>query len=320
LLIGKPTLEHLKGTLAFVTAARQGSFTLAARTLDLSPQAVAASIGRLEIALGARLFNRTTRSIALTEEGQAFLSRAQIGLAALEEAALAVRDKHGSPEGKLRVTCGAAFGRRYLLDLLPGFHKQYPKVRIDLSMDDRKVDLVQDGFDIAIRGGAIADSSLITRKICALHSVMVASPAYLNKHGIPSAPQDLQSHQIIWLRFASGLNSRWDLKMKSKQISFETESPHLTLSDTESIAQAAVLGLGIARVSLHFAWHHLVAGRLRVVLNSFNDPGTREMVIHYPHREHVAPRSKAFVDYMLKQLQKNTSLMAGPKDLAPFFA
>ncbi len=320
MLIESLYLEHLKGTVAFVTAARHGSFTQAARALDISPQAVAASIGRLEAALGARLFNRTTRSIALTEEGQAFFANAQIGLAALEQSAQSISDKNGEPSGNLRVTCGAAFGRQYLLELLPGFNQRFPRVRVDLSMDDRKVDLVKDGFDIAIRGGAIADSSLITRKICALHSVIVASPAYLKKYGIPKSPQDLQHHQIIWLRFASGLNSRWDLKVKSKKITFETDSPYLTLSDTESIAQAAVLGLGIARVSLHFAWHHLVARRLQVVLHPFNDPGTREMVFHYPHREHVAPRSKAFVNYMLSELQKNQSLIAGPKDVGPFCA
>ncbi len=313
-------MEHLRGTLAFVTAARTGSFTLAARALDLSPQAIAASIARLETALDVRLFNRTTRSIALTEEGQAYFSRVQIGLAALEDAAKSVRDKKDAPEGIIRVTCGAAFGRRYMLPLLPGFQKQYPKVRVELSMDDRKVDLIRDGFDIAIRGGDIADSSLITRKICALHTVMVASPTYLKKHGIPQTPQDLQNHQIIWLRFASGKSAVWDLKQKSKQISFETTTPFLTLSDTEAVADAAVLGLGISRVSLHFAWHHLLAGRLQLVLNTYNDPGTREMVIHYPHREHLAPRSKAFVEYTLLTLQKNASLQASLKKLEPFCA
>lgn len=313
-------MEHLRGTLAFVAAAKQGSFTQAARTLDLSPQAVAASIARLESALEVRLFNRTTRSIALTEEGAAFLSRAEIGLAALEDAAQSVRDKEKSPAGLVRVTCGSAFGRRYLMPMLAGFYKRYPQIRLDLSFDDRKVDLVRDGYDVAIRGGAIADSSLITRRICALSGVMVASPAYLKKRGIPKTPDELAAHHIIMLRFASGLSVPWTLKLKGKLTTFDAAAPSLTLSDTEAVGDAAVAGLGISRVSLHFAWPHLQAGRLKVVLNSYNDPGTREMVIHYPHREHVAPRIRSFVEFALETLQNDPTLQSSTKSLTPFCA
>jgi DNA-binding transcriptional LysR family regulator len=313
-------MEHLRGTLAFVTAAKRGSFTQAARTLDLSPQAVAASIARLETALDVRLFNRTTRSIALTEEGSAFLARAEIGLAALEDAAQSVRDKDSAPTGLVRVTCGAAFGRRYLLPMLPSFYKKYPQVRLDLSLDDRKVDLVRDGYDVAIRGGAIADSSLITRRICMLSGVMVASPSYLKKHGTPHTPDDLHQHRIIALRFASGLAVPWTLKAKGKLTTFDALSPVLTLSDTEAVGDAAVAGLGISRVSLHFAWPHLQAGRLKAVLNAYNDPGTREMVIHYPHREHVAPRIKAFIEHALEMLQNDPTLQASPQSLTNYCA
>ncbi len=313
-------MEHLRGTLAFVTAAKQGSFTQAARMLDLSPQAVAASIARLETALDVRLFNRTTRSIALTEEGSAFLARAEVGLAALEDAAQSVRDKESAPSGLVRVTCGSAFGRRYLLPMLPSFYKKYPQVRLDLSLDDRKVDLVRDGYDVAIRGGAIADSSLITRRICMLSGVMVASPNYLKKFGTPSTPDDLHQHRIIALRFASGLAVPWTLKAKGKLTTFDPASPVLTLSDTEAVGDAAVAGLGISRVSLHFAWPHLQAGRLKAVLNAYNDPGTREMVIHYPHREHVAPRIKAFIDHTLELLQNDPTLQATPQSLTNYCA
>ncbi len=311
-------MEYLRGTLAFVTAAKQGSFTQAARTLDLSPQAVAASIARLETALDVRLFNRTTRSIALTEEGSAFLARAEIGLAALEDAAQSVRDKEKAPAGLVRVTCGAAFGRRYMMPMLAGFYKKYPQIRLDLSFDDRKVDLVRDGYDVAIRGGVIADSSLITRRIYALSGVMVASPAYLKKRGVPKTPDDLQHHNIIMLRFASGVPAPWSLRVKGKLTTFETPSPSFTISDTEAVGDAAVAGLGISRVSLHFAWPHLQAGRLKIVLNSYNDPGTREMVIHYPHREHVAPRIKAFVGYALETLQNDPTLLASVQPLSSF--
>jgi DNA-binding transcriptional LysR family regulator len=313
-------MEHLRGTLAFITAARKGSFSAAARELDLSPQAVATSIARLETALGARLFNRTTRSIALTDEGQSYLARAQVALAALDEAARSVRDHERAPQGVVRVTSGAAFGRRYVLPLLPGFMKHYPGVCIELSMEDRKVDLVREGFDVALRGGTIKDSSLITRRISKLAMVCVASPAYLRKHGAPISPNDLHAHRIIALRFSSGASAPWEFRIKGAVTTFETAAPALVLSDSESVGDAAVLGVGIARVSLHFAWPHLQAGRLKLVLLPFNDPGQREMVLHYPHREFVAPRVRAFVEYMLQAFSKDPSLQADATALKAFAA
>lgn len=313
-------MDHIRGAIAFVAAARDGSFTRAARSLDLSPQAVAASIARLEEGLGVRLFNRTTRSIALTEEGNVFLQRAQAGLATLDDAVQALRDRTGAPSGLVRVTTGAAFARRYLLRLLPEFSKRYPNVRLDLSFDDRKVDIVREGYDVAIRGGAIADSSLITRRVCALHTICVASPAYLRKHGVPKQPDDLAKHRIIALRFASGATSTWDFQVKGKAVQFEPAQPVLTLSDTEAVGDAAAAGIGVARVAAHFAWHYLVSGKLKSVLGHCNDLGRREMVIHYPHREFVAPRIRAFVDFALDTLQHEVSLHVTPKDLQQYEA
>jgi DNA-binding transcriptional LysR family regulator len=313
-------MEHLRGMIAFVAAAREGSFTRAARTLDLSPQAVAGSIARLEESLDVRLFNRTTRSIALTDEGEVFLAQAARGLDALRDAAQSARDKNSAPSGLVRVTCGAAFGRRYLMPLLPAFAKRYPDVRLDLSFDDRKVDLVRDGYDIAIRGGAIADSSLVARRIGALAGVLVASPSYLAKHGVPKTIEDLESHRIVSLRFASGLTALWEFRAKGKAVSFEPKNAAITLSDTEGVGEAAVLGLGIARVSLHFAWAHLQAGRLKLVLAQFSDPGHRELAIHYPHREQTPQRIKAFVDFLIESLKKESSMIASFNEAKRFSA
>jgi len=311
-------MDHVRGILAFVTAANEGSFTQAARQLDLSPQAVAASIARLEQSLGARLFNRTTRSIALTEEGQRFLARAQTGVAALNDAVQSLRDRSDAPSGLVRVTTGAAFARRYLLRIVPAFSRAYPDVRLDLSFEDRRVDIVREGFDVAIRGGAVADSSLITRRVCALHTICVASPDYLRRHGVPALPEDLAQHRIIALRFASGSSATWDFRLRGKQVQFEPQQPVLTLSDTEAVGDAAAAGLGIARVAMHFAWHYLVAGKLKVVLGHCHDAGNREMVIHYPHREFIAPRIRAFVDFTLAALKDEPSLHATTKSLAQY--
>lgn len=313
-------MNHVKGVLAFVAAANELSFTAAARTLDVSPQAVAGSIARLETALGVRLFNRTTRSLSLTDEGQAFFARVAPPLAEFQDAIASTRDTGAAPGGVLRVTTGAAFGRHYLMPLIPRFHKQYPGVRLDVSMNDNKVDLIRDGFDVAIRGGTIADSSLITRRVCALVMVYVASPAYLKKFGTPKAPEDLANHQIISLRFLSGAISSWDFRVRGKAVNFEPKQSALTLSDTGLVGDAAIAGMGITRMALHFAWPHLQAGRLKLVLLPFNDPGNREMVIHYPHRKHVAPRVKAFVEFMLDALKDEPSLHAALKSAAPYIA
>ena len=313
-------MEHLRATIAFIAAAKHGSFTRAARALDVSPQAIAASVARLETVLQVRLFNRSTRAIALTEEGAQFFQRVEHGLSILEGAAQSIRDSEQQPTGLVRVSTGAAFGRRYLLSILPEFRQRFPKVQLEIVFDDRKVDLVRDGFDVAIRGGMITDSSLITRTICGLSGVMVASPDYLRRYGVPKNPEQLNMHRIIQLRFSSGITAPWNLRVKDKLTSFECEAPALVLSDTESVADAAALGMGIARASLHFAWAHLQAGRLLIVLNSVNDPGTREMVLHYPHRAHLAPRVKAFIDYALERLRAIPALQATPKSVLQFCA
>jgi DNA-binding transcriptional LysR family regulator len=265
-------MNEIKGALAFLTAANELSFTKAARQLDVSPQALAASIGRMEAALDVRLFNRTTRTIALTEEGHTLLARIAPSINAFQEALSSARDRSNNPAGTLRISTASAFGRRYLLPLLPGFCKRYPAVKLDVSFDDQKVDLVRDGFDIAIRGGNIADSSLIARRICALHVVCVASPKYLKQAGIPKSPDDLAEHDLIGLKFSSGAYSPWDFLVRGTPQQFVPKDWSLILSDTESIGEAAVAGLGITRVSLHFAWPHLLAGRLKAILLPSNRP------------------------------------------------
>lgn len=270
--------------------------------------------------MGVRLFNRTTRSISLTDEGQAFLSRVAPPLAEFNDAIASARDASASPNGVLRVTTAAAFGRRYLLPQIPVFHQRFPGVRLDISMTDQKVDLVRDGFDVAIRGGKLADSSLITRRVCALTMVYVASPAYLEKWSKPKAPAELAEHEIIALKFTSGASVAWEFRVRGKSVLFEPKQPTLTLSDTDLVGDAAVAGMGIARMALHFAWHHLQVGKLKLVLMPFNDPSAREMVIHYPHREHVAPRVKVFVEFMLEALAREPSLQATLKDAAIYTA
>lgn len=313
-------MNDIKGALAFLAAANELSFTKASRQLDVSPQALAAAVARMEDRLGVRLFNRTTRSIALTDEGRALAARLAPSLAAFQEAMQSVRDTNAAPSGVLRVSCASAFGRRYMLPLIPEFHARYPQIELDLSFDDHKIDLVRDGYDAVIRGGNIADSSLIARKICALDAICVASPSYLKRKGIPKSVDDLARHDLIALRFASGQIGAWDFRIRGKSVSFTPEKRVVTLSDTQSIGDVAVSGVGIARVSLHFAWHHLKAGRLKPVLLPINDAGKREVVMHYPHRTHIATRVIAFADFVVARLKDEESLKMTAKDCVQFQA
>jgi DNA-binding transcriptional LysR family regulator len=311
-------MNDIKGALAFLAAANELSFTKAARQLDVSPQALAASVARMEEKLNVRLFNRTTRSIALTDEGRALAARLAPSLNAFQEAMQSARDTSAAPSGVLRVSTASAFGRRYILPLLPKFRVRYPDIELDLSFDDHKIDLVRDGFDAAIRGGNIVDSSLIARKICALEAICVASPAYLKRKGVPKSVDDLAEHDLIALRFASGQIGVWDFRVRGKPVSFTPEKRVVTLSDTESVGEVAMSGVGIARVSLHFAWHHLKAGRLKPVLLHVNDAGKREVVMHYPHRTHIATRVTAFADFVIGELKAEESLKVTVKDCAGF--
>jgi DNA-binding transcriptional LysR family regulator len=234
-------VNDLKGALAFLAAANELSFTKAARRLDVSPQALAAAIKRMEEKLGVRLFNRTTRSIAMTDEGRALAESLRPSLTAFQQAMQSVRDVSIAPSGVLRVSTASAFGRRYLLPLLPTFRSRYPSIELDISFDDHKVDIIRDGFDLAIRGGNIADSSLIARKICALEAICVASPSYLEEKGVPTSLQDLSQHNLIALRFASGHIGPWDFRLRGKPLSYTPDKRVVTLSDTESVSDVSPL-------------------------------------------------------------------------------
>ena len=174
-LLTEPNLDQLRGLRAFTAAARSLSFTRAAAELGVSPQAVASAVARLESALSVRLLNRSTRSMALTEEGAALLPLALDALQRLLDAVQsAASNSARGPRGTVRLSVGSGFARRYLLPELPGLRQRHPDIHIELAMDDRQVDMVRDGFDIVIRGAVLADAGVVSRRICQLTTVLVA--------------------------------------------------------------------------------------------------------------------------------------------------
>ncbi len=311
--------QHVRAILSFVEAADLNSFTAAARKLGISPAAVSKNIAGLEQVLGVRLMNRTTRKINLTEDGEAFLAQSRIALEALETAVDNIVARKMEISGHVKISTSASFGKEQLLPALPGLMAQYPHLLIEADFDDRVVDLVRDGYDIAIRGGRIVDSSLITRPVCQLNTVLVAAPAYLSQHGVPQCPDDLKEHRLLVRRFLGGRVSPWGFKSEDGSLSLlDPEPAVLKISSPEALLQAAEAGLGIAQVGVRIAYPLLEQGKLNTVLWGQYDPGNYEMVIQYPHRSFIAPRVKATVDHLLKHFENDTTLHIPLEKLANF--
>jgi DNA-binding transcriptional LysR family regulator len=301
----------LPGLISAVQAADSGSFSAAARVLDLTPAAVSKNVAALEALLQVRLFNRTTRQLSLTEEGKAFVAQTREGLGALEAASLAATQGL-KPQGLVRINCAVGFGRRYVLPLLPAFYAQYPQVQVELSLNDQTVDLVKDGFDVGIRGGSQPPEGMVARKICKLESVLVATPRYLKARGTPKHYRELAEHDLLRVKFLSGRLSPWLFKDKGKVVAFEGPAK-LLISDPEVILDAALLHMGIARMGHHHAFDALQRGDLVEVLARQHESGEASMAMFYPHRAGLAPRVRVLVDFLMAQFTQHAALrnMAG---------
>jgi DNA-binding transcriptional LysR family regulator len=300
LKIMKHLQTTLPGLISAIQSADSGSFSAAANVLGLTPAAVSKNVAALEAHLKVRLFNRTTRRLALTEEGRAFVAQARIGVQALEEAN-SVATQGAQPEGLVRINCAVGFGRRYVLPLLPAFFKAFPQVRVELNLNDNQVDLVQGGFDVGIRGGSQPPEGMVARKICNIPAVLVATPHYLRTYGIPQTPSDLAQHQLIRVKFLNGRMPPWSFKGSSKVhgISAVDAPAQLLLSDPEIVLDAALLHIGIARLGRHHASEALARGDLVEVLPKLHVAGDASMALFYPHRAGLAPRVRVLVDFLL---------------------
>jgi DNA-binding transcriptional LysR family regulator len=303
---------------AFVAVAQHLSFTRAAAALEISPQAVSVSIAQLEKQLNLRLFNRTTRSVGLTNEGERLLAASQATLDQLQHSIEALTQTE-TPSGLVRVSVASGFSRRYLLPETLGLSRRYPRIRMEISSDDRTVDPVRDGFDIVIRAGKLNDSNLISRRVCTLHTALVASPAYLRKAGVPWSPTDLQNHRLIGVRFLSGQRVTWSFGAQPDR-TLRLPEPALVVSDPEAVAEAASLGFGIGAVALHHAAEALRKQRLKMVLRGQFRHTPLEMAIQYPHREQMAPRVRCVVEYLLERFAVNPDLHLHSQDLRAFEA
>ncbi|WP_145965047.1 LysR family transcriptional regulator [Rhizobium leguminosarum] len=302
-------MKNIQGLVSFIESAAAGSFTSAANKLDLTPAAVSKNVIRLEEQLQVRLFNRSTRRLKLTQEGESFLAKAVEALRTLDEAVNEVTQAGNEPAGRVRISAGISSGRQYVLPVLPALTSKYPGLQMEVRLDNRTIDLVAEGFDIGIRGGVIRDSSLIARRVGYLPLVLVASPEYLRKHGIPDTPADLVNHRVLGVRFSSGETATWRFREPSGRGFVEWEpAARIWVSDPEALVGLALAGHGIVEVGLHHVVPYLRSNQLKLLLRKHHDPGEREIMLHYPHRQFLSARVRVVVDSLLAHFEQQEEL------------
>ena len=280
----------------FARVVEAGSFSRAADALGMSKSAVSKQIARLEDRLGARLLNRTTRQLSLTEAGTAFYSGCQQLVSDAESAEAAVTHLAQAPRGTLHVNAPMTFGQQHVAPALPAFMAQHPDLAVDLQLNDRTVDLVDEGFDVAIRIGQLADSSLIAKRLAPLRGRLVASPEYLDHHGRPAHPSDLKHHTcLIYSYFAAGRS--WPFRGPDGPIRVPVDG-RLEANNGDVLLTAARGGMGIAQLPTFICGDDLRAGRLESVLDAWLDPSDGAVHAVYPASRTVLPKVRVFIDFL----------------------
>lgn len=294
-------METLASLECFVRSAEAGSFAAAARRLGLTPAAVGKNVARLEASLGVRLFQRSTRSLRLTEAGERFFEEIAGSLGSLQSALANLASSDGQPSGTLKVSMGLAFGRDYILPLLGEFLARYPAIRPDWHFDNRPVELIAEGFDAAIGGGFELPPGVVARRLAPAHLVLLATPAYLDAHAPIRQPDDLAQHAGIRIRSPqTGRVRPWGLSSRDGQ----GQAPialreRMYMSDPEAACHAALQGLGITLVSMQHALPHLDSGRLQRVLPQwYVDAGSTSL--YYPAQKLLPAKTRAFVEHVLE--------------------
>ena len=289
-------MDRLKQIESFVAVASKGSLTAAAHAEGVAPAVIGRRIDALEARLGVKLLVRTTRRITLTHEGSAFLENCQRLLADLASAEASVSAGGVKASGHLRVTAPGGFGRRHVAPLVPRFLAEHPEVSLSLNLSDRVVDLVNEGFDCAVRVGDLPDSSLISVRLADNRRLCVAAPAYLKRAGVPKALQDLMRHQCLTLSSDASQTRGWAFSVDGK-LTHLRPGGRLDCSDGQVLHDWCLQGLGIAWRSTWEVEHEVAEGRLQVVLADFSAPPNGIYAV-FPHARHLPLRVRLWIDFL----------------------
>lgn len=289
-------MDNINGMLAFVRAAECQSFTAAGERLGISASAVGKSVARLESRLSVRLFNRSTRRISLTDEGQLFFERCRQIVSQIEEAEHEMSRLSSLPRGKLRVSL-PAIGYRMLLPHLSEFRQRYPDIELELDFSDRMVDIIAEGMDVAMRSGELNDSEMMSRQLGPFRFVIIGSPAYFLQHPPPQTPEDLQQHHCLRYRFPkNGQFQSWDFNN-----GYADPIPAaLSFNNLEALLQASLRGIGLTYAPQFIVKEYLASGEMISVLEDYLDDAGKFSVV-WPSSRHLLPKIRVFIDFLTEK-------------------
>lgn len=297
-------METLNSIACFVRSAEAGSFSEAARRLSMTAAAVGKNVAKLEAGLGVRLFQRSTRSLTLTEAGERFLREVGGGLATIQSAVANLASADGQPAGTLKISMGTGFGRNYMVPLLGEFLRRYPAIVPDWHFDNRRVDMVAEGFDAALGGGFDLPEGMVARTLAPAHGVLVASPGYIAAHGVPDSPSVLDQYDGILIRSPqTGRVRSWPLRNRANEQMPVALRVRMTMSDPDAACDAARQSLGIALVALQTAALHLENGSLERVLPDWHvDMGS--LSLYFAAQKLLPAKTRAFVDFVVEHFRQ----------------
>ncbi|MGU9808080.1 LysR family transcriptional regulator [Pseudomonas sp. LF052] len=294
-------MNQLSAMRAFRCIVEAKGFSAAAERLETTHSTISRQLQQLEIELGAQLINRNTRRFSLTGAGEQYYAACVDILDRLDAASQAIAHGHQRPEGLLRVSVPLVVGTLDLPHWLPGFQRRYPDIELQLCCDDQFVDLVADGFDVAIRiASALADTSLIARTLTLSSQVLVASPSYIGRHGLPRSAQELDNHHLLTF---IGASSDWQLSAARGAVVTVTPSGRFSTNTISALHAATLAGAGIACFTQATVHSDLARGQLVRILPNYS-LGERHYYALYPQSRHLAPKVRAFVDYMAEFYQQ----------------
>lgn len=303
-------MDLLDAMRSFVRVVETGSFSAVARELNATQPTVSKQVAWLEKRLGTRLLQRTTRSLSLTEEGRTFAARALAALEAIDEAEAAVGPRRQKPGGHVRIACPVAFGRLHVAPRLRRFLDRFPDLSLELVMSDGVANLVEQGLDVAIRVGQLADTTLVARRIGTTRRVTVGAPAYFRRHGEPQTPKDLADHDcIVYTALATG--NEWHFEGKDGPVKVRV-SGRVSANNSEAVREGVLSGCGIAVLPTWLFRTELVDGTVRIVLQDF-EPVALPVHAVYPSRRFVPAKVHAVVEFFAEEFRRDPSLSAvGP--------
>jgi LysR family transcriptional regulator for bpeEF and oprC len=291
-------MDKLKSLMIFIRSAQHGSFSEAARQLGMAPSAVSRAVLRLEDELGVRLLHRTTRSLTLSEDGNRFYQRCEQILNDLEQAELEVKRAQAMPIGTLRLDLSFTFGKVHIAPALLQFATQYPELNLNVSFNDRLVDLIEEGVDATVRIGMSSDSSLMMHHLATAHYITCASPQYLAQYGKPTTPTELSQHRCVnFIYSQTRREPTWKFEQDGKSIDLAVDS-YLRFDNSEVILAAVIQGAGVVQLPKFIAANAIARGDLQPILQSYATQAGLPIAVLYPHKRYLSAKVRVFVEFM----------------------